>query len=387
MCVIRRVPFMCGCFVVLCVGWPALAADLIVDGSPVTLSGSHTFENVQVINGGTLLVAPYDGSPGTGLLRLFATNLVVDAASSISADARGFRGLENADGEGPGGGEGGDTVFDGGGGGGHGGRGGNGVLDEVVGFEFDGDGGLPYGNACSIEAQLGSAGGSAGTRDGDFGGVGGNGGGAIWLEAPSITVMGTVTANGGNGAIFVNDSSGGGAGGSILFIADAITVSGSVSADGGSGGTTCGGGLCELDDGGGGGGGGRVKMYYGSLSITGDVTASGGPGAGKFGAEAGEDGTTCQVAMGPSSLDVNKTARVDGGLCRWGDNDLQRRRQPGDSHRPGGLPGGSFPPEHKSHRAARRVDTQLVHRGLSANAGGSGWRWGLRNTRIPTLFV
>lgn len=149
------------------------ATDLIVDGTTITLSGEHVFDQVRIINGGVLLVAPFNGVAGTGMLKLIAMSIVVDATSSINADGRGFRGLLNESGEGPGGGGGGVSVLDGGGGGGYGGRGGRGVFDfaEESG-PFDGQGGPAYGNLDTMAIELGSAGGSAGTGDGDFGGVG-----------------------------------------------------------------------------------------------------------------------------------------------------------------------------------------------------------------------
>jgi large repetitive protein len=217
------------------------ATDLIVDGTTITLSGEHVFDQVRIINGGVLLVAPFNGVAGTGMLKLTAMSIVVDATSSIDADGRGFRGIPNESGEGPGGGGGGVSVLDGGGGGGYGGRGGRGVFDfaEELG-PFDGQGGSAYGSPDTMAIDLGSAGGSAGTGDGDFGGVGGNGGGAIILEAETITIAGTLTARGQDGQIFVNDSSGGGAGGGIFLHGGMVTISGTIRASGGHGGTACG---------------------------------------------------------------------------------------------------------------------------------------------------
>ena len=264
--------------------------DLILDGASLSLSGIHTFDNVSIVNGSTLFVDAFDGTNG-GKLTIKATSIVVDSTSSIVADGRGFRGIVNSSGEGPGGGEGGGTVFDGGGGGGYGGQGGNGVRDFFSTIP-DGAGGPANGSATAQAAQKGSAGGSAGTADGDFGGTGGNGGGAVCLEADTITIAGTVAANGGDGMIYINDSSGGGAGGGILLLGETVTVSASalLRANGGSGGTACGQLPCVLDDGGGGGGGGRIKVFYfKQLDLQGTTSVNGGAGAGT--AVNGQDGT------------------------------------------------------------------------------------------------
>ncbi|MFC1634241.1 hypothetical protein ACFL5Z_05315 [Planctomycetota bacterium] len=271
----------------------ASAADLIVVGTTVTLYGDHEYDNVQIINGGILYVKPYDGTAGTGTLVIDADSIVVDATSSINADGAGYRGTENGNGEGPGGGEGGPTVMDGGGGGGYGGKGGDGWLDHWIGGP-DGAGGDTYGSATSMSILMGSAGGAAGTEDGNYGGFGGSGGGAISLVANTIDIAGTITANGGDGQIYINDASGGGAGGAILLHAGSVTGSGTLRADGGNGGTSCGLLPCDLDDGGGGGGGGRIKIFYSSGIISASVSVAGG--AGSLYGQDGEEGS-CYEAL------------------------------------------------------------------------------------------
>ena len=177
------------------------AADLIIDGTTVTLYGEVEYDSVQIINGGVLYVTPYDGTDGTGTLTINANSIIVDATSSINAAGAGYRGVENGNGEGPGGGEGGPTVMDGGGGGSYGGKGGYGWRDYWIGGT-DGAGGSSYGSATSMSILMGSAGGAAGTGDfGDYGGFGGSGGGAISLLANIIDIAGTITANGDDGHI------------------------------------------------------------------------------------------------------------------------------------------------------------------------------------------
>jgi len=266
------------------------AADLVVDATTQTLSGEYVFDSVSIINGGQLIVAPYDGAAG-GSLKLKAKTVVIDAFSSISADSKGYRGVFNGNGEGPGSGIAG--VGDGGGGGAYGGQGGYGVFDG--GWGIDGLGGLPYGAADTMDIEMGSAGGASGWADYiPNGGSGGNGGGAIWIEANSINNAGAISANGDEGEIAYNDSTGGGAGGGILLVAGTMVNSGSLKANGGGGGTTkcITPGVCGQDDGGGGGSGGRIKLFYGSLSNSGNASVTGGVGG--IYAQAGANGTFFQ---------------------------------------------------------------------------------------------
>ncbi len=143
-------------------------------------------------------------------------------------------------GEGPGGGYGGspnmnDSVCAGeGGGGGFGIGGGAGPNNCVAG----GPGGSSYGNEVIIPAIGGSGG-------------GGGGGGTITIASSGkITIAGSITANGGNGANgesqdcgwwgcnnrFRGGGGGGGTGGSIRLIANVMDGNGNLSASGGGGG-------------------------------------------------------------------------------------------------------------------------------------------------------
>lgn len=301
----------------LCCFSMAHAADLVVDGNQQGLSGEKVFDNVSIINGGKLYVEPYNGVTG-GFLKLKATNVLIDASSSIILDGRGFRGVFNSKGEGPGAGLLGRS--DGGGGGAYGGRGGNGVTDS--GWRIDGLGGAPYGAAETLSIEMGSAGGASDYTDyGGNGGNGGSGGGAIWIEAENISNAGIISASGEEGKIYYNDSTGGGAGGGILLYGGTVVNTGTLKANGGNGGTLlCGTpGMCGQDDGGGGGSGGRIKIFYGTLQNTGTVSVAGGRGG--LLAAAGENGTFFKSASaappianaGPDqAVNETETAVLDG---------------------------------------------------------------------------
>src|SRR5438445_13710637 len=78
-------------------------SDLLIDGTSLTLSGEHTYDAVEIVHGGALY------TDFESVLTIRATSIFVDASCAINADGRGFRGAENANGGGPGGGQGGDS--------------------------------------------------------------------------------------------------------------------------------------------------------------------------------------------------------------------------------------------------------------------------------------
>ena len=246
----------------------AEAADLTVNGTTLTLGGTQSYDNVYIINGGTLLIADYTGAASTGLLRINAQSIYVDSTSSITGIGAGYRGQLNGYGEGTGGGQGGATFQDSGGGGGYGGAGGNGVRDNNR--TTDGRGGAAYGTSAGVDIDMGSAGGAGGGADGDSGGYGADGGGALWLQADTITIAGTINVRGNNGALTNNDAAGGGAGGGVLLYAASLNCTGTVYSYGGDGAT--------IDDSGGGGAGGRVKQFYDSLISACSTVVTGGNG-------------------------------------------------------------------------------------------------------------
>jgi hypothetical protein len=184
----------------------------------------------------------------------------VPAGAYISADASGFAGGGyQASGAGPGLGVGTPASNRGGGGGGHGGAGGNG-------YNFAASGGAAY-NAVMTNTPLmkGSGGG------GGYGTYGGAGGGVLQFNVGgTLTVNGTISANGQNGFNYSgNYGGGGGAGGSIWIRANTLTGAGIIRANAGAGAGT--------SAGGGGGGGGRVtSAIFSADSYTGVKTANGG---------------------------------------------------------------------------------------------------------------
>jgi hypothetical protein len=154
-------------------------------------------------------------------------------------------------GEGPGGGSGGSPRSccsnSGGGGGGGGYAGGGGTGGTYYADGQGGAGGSVYGNERVLPAMGGSGGAGGGGTNTYVGGAGGGGGGAIVIASSgTITVSGSITANGGSGANgeytgngggdYYGGAGGGGSGGSIRLVATTIGGNGTITATGGGGG-------------------------------------------------------------------------------------------------------------------------------------------------------
>jgi RHS repeat-associated protein len=209
-------------------------------GSVITVDGEVSVrENSQILYQGLHNTGRVDGLwKGLGVT-INAANLSVESGSRLSADSQGYQPVTDAPGNGPGGGYGylGTTIALGAGYGGKGGRS----------SESPGYGGI-YGDPF-LPTELGSAGGGC-----TAGGLGGAGGGAIFLNVTGqLTLDGVISANGGNGG--VSWYPGGGSGGSILVNAGILAGAGYFSANGGNG--PAGNGVAN-----GGGAGGRIAVYY-----------------------------------------------------------------------------------------------------------------------------
>jgi|GEM_PF-4731784 len=239
---------------------PLRFKNLTLDGSVARLEGEHYYDRVELKNGSILYVG--------GNLKIIANRILVDSSSRIIADGRGFLGGGSGkSGCGLGSGIKGSTGS-GGGGAGYGADGGAGGNNNC-------SGGSSYGNETSLSLSMGSGGGGGGAGSGDFGGAsggaGGNGGGEIWLEANSVNIAGTVSANGDHGLSGsdclgeqAGGGGGGGSGGGILIRGREVEVSEAKltakGGDGGTGGSVVTGGTAG--SGGGGGAGGRIKIFY-----------------------------------------------------------------------------------------------------------------------------
>lgn len=104
---------------------------------------------------------------------------------------------------------------------------------------------LPYGNP-SLIPLIGGCGGSGPDRGSSIGG--GAGAGALLIAcAQTVTIDGSVTANGGAGAAYYfSDSTGGGSGGGIRVVCDTLAGAGNIRALAGSGGRNAAAGLGRI---------------------------------------------------------------------------------------------------------------------------------------------
>ena len=227
----------------------------LAEGTTLTISGGSLLEvdgalavetNATLICEGLSTAGQISGQwAGVGV-SIQAGSVTVAAGGTISADGQGYIG-----GQGPGAG----TDYPGwlGGGGGYGGNGGN--------SSSGASGGGAYGSVL-LPSDLGS-----GSGNGAWG-AGGSGGGAIELSvAQTLTLNGTITADGLSSS-GPSDEVSGGSGGSILIMANKLAGGGSVQADGGAG----------NQDGWSEGGGGRIAVYYtnaASLTVMTNSAASG----------------------------------------------------------------------------------------------------------------
>ncbi|MCA9676094.1 MAG: hypothetical protein KC464_13730, partial [Myxococcales bacterium] len=372
----RILPFLAAALGVCAVPAIARAApcdtsgpDLVVSGITCQLSGVHTFGTVQVIDGGRIEVVPYaGGDPSlTGNLELRAHAITIDATSAITARGVGYQTPLCGDGVQPGAvAAGGCSVRDSGGGGSHFGGGGRGTKDcpgggcsfprdweEDCGNSLNGGGtacsdvsncrnndALPTTASASYyhsiyEPEFGGSGGDKGCRDGDgfSRNVAGAGGGRIVLAAldggaGTISIAGTVDADGKRGCGWENDSGGGGAGGTVLIVGETVTVTSTarITAAGGLGGDTRGSldptGDCAsaqqgstCDDCGGGGGGGIISV----LSVVANIQD---PAVFSVAGALGGTCAICQGEAGGGAGELQLAGAYVGELCDGYDNDF-----------------------------------------------------------------
>jgi hypothetical protein len=209
---------------------------------------------------------------------------LVVAVDNEDAAAGGFSCTPSGEGAGPGGG----AATTGGGG-------------SFCGIGGDG-GGSPYGGPELVPLIAGSSGGSQGDRA-----SGGAGGGAIQLVAGiQITIgMGATVSVGGGGAAYDDGWAGGGSGGAILLEAPSVTMAGTLAANGGAGNEGCRTGGC--DDATNGLGSGRAAEGVegagsGSAAdlVDGEPGDGGGGGAGRIRINSDPDQTTITGVISPS---------------------------------------------------------------------------------------
>jgi hypothetical protein len=216
----------------------AFVSAMQSDGSPISILAVNS---LTVASAGALTVK---GSAPLLVWTLTDVNvrgpIIADPAFHMGGNAGGFVATASGTGGGPGGGgPGHESPEIGASGGGYCGVGGAGGNSEIVSMDAGVPvaGGKPYGNATITPLLPGSSGGA----NPGFGG-GGQGGGAIEITAGGSIVIGTggvvsVPGFGGDG-----NGGAGGSGGAILLEAPSVTVDGTLAANGGGAAVFSGGG-------------------------------------------------------------------------------------------------------------------------------------------------
>jgi len=225
--------------------------DLVISGHKVTLNGAITVRSISVINGGCL-THPTATTTQTYSLILNVETLDIEEGSCIDVTGKGYLGGGRGDNTSPQG------------------R----TLNNALGSSNEPPSGGSYGGLGSNRAsnpiysdftnpnELGSGG---GLYFNNWQVRGGNGGGLAKIQADTITLNGSILANGENSQ---GVSSTSGSGGGINIHVQTLTGTGLIAANGGR--------YVHYD--GFGGGGGRVAIYYESLDPTITITAAGGIG-------------------------------------------------------------------------------------------------------------
>ena len=239
---------------------PLTTAEVTVRGCTVTINGTHTLAALTIERnaGNAAGVVTHARGQGNYTFLTISGNCTIQGTSGslvgsrIDLNSCGF-----PSGTGPG--AGGTNGSTNGGGGGYGGRGGNGNQG--------GQGGATYDVlTLAMPESLGSGGGT-----GFSGALAGAGGGSLHLKVKgTLTVDGTISADG----VMGGTNAGGGSGGSIWIDAGSLEGAGIVSANGGS---------AQPD--GGGGGGGRIAIYSSTIGLSAsNIRAFGGNGMNRGGA-------------------------------------------------------------------------------------------------------
>ena len=249
-------------------------ANLRISNAVVTLSGNHTFLNVDVLGTG-LITHAQSTTSFEPIFNLTAWSLGIASNAAIDVTGCGFLGGQQP----------GNSI--------NSGRTTNNAAGSTfhAGGSYGGIGGFTDGTPNPLYGSVITPIdlGSGGSSRGDNAVPGGNGGGRIALNVLNVIADGRIRANGGIGLGF---NAGSGSGGSIYIITRSLSGTGFVEANGGAN---------EVA-----GGGGRVAVHYIDISTKNlaQIRAIGGDA----GASDGGNGTVFLLGFGSS----NGTLIVDG---------------------------------------------------------------------------
>jgi hypothetical protein len=233
----------------------ALGGDLLIYGSAgLTLATTQAFVltgDMTMVSGSSMTSTKILTTPATSWIDLrVGGTFDLRAGALITTVGQGYAGgpIRTA-GFGPGAGGGANSNGNGGGGGGHGGAGGAGSL-----------GAAGAANDTAANPTSPGSGGGGGRSTVNTGGAGGAGGGLVRIQASSMSVNGSILADGVGGGAGTG-AGGGGSGGGIQLTADFFSGTGVVQSTGGAGGGTNAGG----------GGGGIISIAINTSGATCDL--------------------------------------------------------------------------------------------------------------------
>lgn len=238
----------------------------ILDLRHFTTSSALSLSSLT-LQSGSLLTHGQNTTTQAHVVNISAGTITQNSGASIDVSGKGYTGYNFiTNGYGPGAGVNNDGINQNASGAGHGGRGGDDVTADA--------GGAAY---CS-STNPGTIG-SSGAGGGNAADTGGNGGGFVGLTSSgSLTLAGTINANGSNAATSGGYGGGGGAGGGVRLSSGGVASINNavISANGGNQGNHPGGGS-------GGGGGGCVYLIYTSAYTYTGATTSTSAGSGYTG--------------------------------------------------------------------------------------------------------
>ncbi len=272
-------------------GEMSVSGDLVLDNGDLTLIDSLIVSGAITLNNDSV-ISHYAASIDTQYMlniEALTSEISIDATSKIDVSGRGYLGSYSGDNASKYGRtlgnieESGSYFMSGGSYGGSGGKASSYAVNNV------------YGDLANPN-EVGSGGGG-----GNSGGIGGNGGGLVRIVAKSLTLEGSILANGADGIRY----GAGGSGGGIRVDVDTLTGAGSISAKGGESGLLPWYGyLYPIDSGG--GGGGRIAIYYKASSLpTENIDAGGGTGY---------DGSKINLNGGAGTIYLKSSTSQFGGL-------------------------------------------------------------------------
>jgi hypothetical protein len=226
-----------------------VTGNLTLNGGSVTVAGAVNVTGALALTNGSVLTQYGATTTAQYALNVTAASVSIDSTSKIDVSGKGYLGGYQGGNSTNTGMTFGNTT--------------TGGSTQYTGGSYGGLGGISnYGGTVNATYGNMQQPGEVGSGGGGSGAPGGDGGGLVKLTTGTLSLYGSILANGGVASM------GCGSGGGILINAGTLSGSGTISASGGSAPTYTSYGS---------GGGGRIAVYYGTNTLpTANIVASGG---------------------------------------------------------------------------------------------------------------